>query len=71
MKFKNWLKLREIATNTWLTPELQSFKSTISLGNNTALPGVFSTSELPPTKREKTTAVIPSGRKKRKKRKKR
>ena len=57
MKFKNWIKLREIAINTWLPPELDSFKNTIKSGQNTPLEGVFSTDELPLTSRRKIKKI--------------
>jgi hypothetical protein len=60
MKFKNWLKLREIAVNTWLSPELQSFKHTIVIGTNTALPGVFSNGDLPPTAKDRKILKKPN-----------
>jgi hypothetical protein len=62
MKFKNWLKLREIAVDYWGTPPLQSFKHTIMVGTNTALPGVFSNGDFPPTAKDR---ILPKSPKKR------
>lgn len=71
MNFKKWFNLAEIATNTWLTPELQSFKHTISIDNNTPLQGVFSTNSLPPTNSKRNTDFAHSKPKIRKRRKRR
>jgi len=52
MKFKDWMQLKEIVNGGMGTEPLQSPMVNLSLGNNTALHGLISGDELPPTNKK-------------------
>ena len=52
MKFKDWIQLKEIVNGGMGTEPLQSPMVNLSLGNNTALHGLISGDELPPTNKK-------------------
>ena len=59
MKFKDWIELKEIVNGGMGTEPLQSPMVNLSLGNNTALHGLISGNELPPTNKKYNEKDLP------------
>lgn len=59
MKFKDWIELKEIVNGGMGTEPLQSPMVNLSLGNNTALHGLISGNELPPTNKKYNKKDLP------------
>jgi hypothetical protein len=59
MKFKDWMQLKEIVNGGMGTEPLQSPMVNLSLGNNTALHGLISGDELPPTNKKYNKKYLP------------
>jgi hypothetical protein len=59
MKFKDWMQLKEIVNGGMGTEPLQSPMVNLSLGNNTALHGLISGDELPPTNKKYNKKDLP------------
>jgi hypothetical protein len=71
MKFKDWMQLKEIVNGGVGTEPLQSPMVNLSLGNNTALHGLISGDELPPTNKKYLPPDRPVARRRKERRKER